>query len=156
MGYIEDNLLKDETVIYRTKLHWVIFLFPILVVIIGFFAFLENKREAGLITIFIGLLLSISAAVSFLTSEFAVTNKRVIIKVGFISRRTLELLLPKVETISVNQSILGRILGYGTIVVVGTGGTKEPFANISNPLQFHRHVQATIPQYQETHQPTQA
>ena len=87
------------------------------------------------------MLFSINPLVQYLTSEFAVTNKRVLVKVGFISRHTLELLLSKVETIGVDQSILGRILGYGTIVVIGTGGTREPFKAIADPLGFRHQVQ---------------
>ena len=67
--------------------------------------------------------------------------KRQIIKVGFISRRTLEMNLNKIESVNVDQSFWGRIFGYGTIVVIGTGGTKEPFAGISNPMAFRRKFQ---------------
>src|SRR5206468_6927850 len=76
------------------------------------------------------------------TSEFAVTNKRVIVKVGLIRRDTLELLLSKVESIGVDQTVTGRIVGYGSIVVVGTGGTRETFKNIARPLDFRKQVQA--------------
>ena len=65
----------------------------------------------------------------------------IIIKVGLISRRTLEMNLSKIESVNVNQSVLGRLLGYGTIVVVGTGGSKEPFAVISAPLEFRKKFQ---------------
>ena len=80
--------------------------------------------------------------IRYVSSEFAVTDKRVIIKIGLLHRRTLEMLLIKVEAISVDQSIAGRIFGYGTIVVVGTGGTREAFENIASPLEFRRAVQA--------------
>jgi uncharacterized membrane protein YdbT with pleckstrin-like domain len=76
------------------------------------------------------------------TSEFAIPNKRVIIKVGLVRRDTLELLLTKVESIGVDQSIMGRIVGYGSIVVVGTGGTRESFTDIARPLDFRKQVQA--------------
>jgi len=92
-----------------------------------------------LIAIFI--LLFISAFIERTTSEFAVTSKRVLIKVGFIRRHSLELLLHKVEGIGVDQGIVGRLLGYGMITVSGTGGTVEPFQTIENPLEFRRQVQ---------------
>jgi uncharacterized membrane protein YdbT with pleckstrin-like domain len=79
-----------------------------------------------------------------LSSEFAVTNKRVLVKVGLIRRHSLELLLQKVEGIGVDQTLTGRILGYGTITVSGTGGTREAFRLISDPLEFRRQVQAEI------------
>ena len=95
----------------------------------------------GLFLIVAGLL-GLSRWIISRTSEFAVTNKRVVIKVGLIRRHTLELLLAKVESIGVEQAVLGRILGYGTIVVVGTGGTRESFTNIAQPLEFRKQVQA--------------
>jgi uncharacterized membrane protein YdbT with pleckstrin-like domain len=81
-------------------------------------------------------------------TEMAVTNKRVLIKQGILSRRTLELLLQKVESIAVEESFMGRIFGYGTVVIRGTGGTPEPFTRMASPLQFRRHVEeqiATLP-----------
>jgi len=117
MGYVEDSLMAGEQVTHRTKLHWTIFL-----------------SLRALLTLFIAPL------VARATSEFAVTNRRVIIKVGLVSRKTVELNLEKVESIGVEQTILGRILSYGTIVVVGTGGTKEPFRGIADPMGFRRAV----------------
>jgi uncharacterized membrane protein YdbT with pleckstrin-like domain len=78
------------------------------------------------------------------SSEFAITNKRVLIKVGLIHRHSLELLLQKVEGVGVDQGILGRILGCGTITVAGVGGTKEAFRMIANPLEFRRQVQRSL------------
>jgi len=75
------------------------------------------------------------------TDEFAITNKRVIIKTGLISRKTFEMNHSKIESVNVDQGILGRILGYGTIRIVGSGGTKEVFPNISNPLKFRKKFQ---------------
>ena len=97
------------------------------------------------------LVLGVVAAMTFLgswmrsaSSEFAVTDKRVIIKVGWIRRRTLETMLAKVEGVGVDQTLSGRLLGFGTIVVTGTGGTKEEFDRIADPLEFRRQVQAAI------------
>jgi uncharacterized membrane protein YdbT with pleckstrin-like domain len=63
----------------------------------------------------------------------AVTNKRIIIKVGFLTKRTIELFLAKVESVGVEQTLLGRMMGYGSITVRGTGGTNEPFSHVANP-----------------------
>ncbi len=88
-----------------------------------------------------GIVLGISRGLTYMSDEFAITNKRVVIKVGFLRRRTVEMLLMKVEAIEVDQSILGRILNFGTIIVTGTGGTRELFRGISAPLEFRRQVQ---------------
>src|SRR4029077_1171933 len=82
-----------------------------------------------------------AAHIKRISSEFAVTNRRVLINVGLIGRHTVELLLQKVEGIGVDQPLSGRVLGFGTIVVTGTGGTCERFDRIADPLQFRRHVQ---------------
>lgn len=120
--YVQGNLTSGESVVYEAKLHWIIFV--------------------SLRAIFT---LWIAPLISWFTSEFAITSKRIIIKVGWISRRTLEMNLAKVESVNVDQSILGRILGYGTITVIGTGGTREPFYRISSPLDFRKAFQQLQP-----------
>lgn len=117
-SYVDNNLVQGETVIHESKNHWITFLTPR-----GFFS------------------LFILPAIDRWTSEYAITNKRVIIKVGLISRRTVEMNIHKIESINVDQSIFGRILGYGDISVVGTGGTKEVFECISGPIKFRRQFQ---------------
>jgi uncharacterized membrane protein YdbT with pleckstrin-like domain len=86
----------------------------------------------------------IVGAVKRNATEMAVTNHRVIIKVGLVGRRTVELLLSKVESIEVKETAFGRMLGYGTIVVIGTGGTPEPFYRVAHPLEFRSKVQQQI------------
>jgi uncharacterized membrane protein YdbT with pleckstrin-like domain len=117
-NYVNSQLIKDEKVVYEAKLHWILFV-----------------SLKALFTLFI------VPIIQYTSSEFAITNKRVIIKVGLISRRTLEMNLPKIETVNVNQGIFGRMLGYGTITVVGTGGTRESFPNITSPLEFRKKFQ---------------
>jgi uncharacterized membrane protein YdbT with pleckstrin-like domain len=73
-----------------------------------------------------------------------VTNKRVFVKVGLAARRTIELLLSRVESIGVEESVMGRMLGYGTVIVHGTGGTPEVFSLVSHPLEFRTQVQQQI------------
>jgi uncharacterized membrane protein YdbT with pleckstrin-like domain len=146
MGYVEDNLMPDEAVIYRAKLHWIIYAFAafwlglaaLLLLSSAFVdrAFLMFALPFG----FIGACLFLVRWVRAKTSEFAVTDRRVLIKVGVLRRRSLEVLIDKVEGIGVDQSLFGRMLGYGTIKVTGTGGTKEPFRLIENPQEFRRQV----------------
>lgn len=71
-------------------------------------------------------------------------NRRVVVKTGLVSRRTIELLLNKVESIEVNETPFGRMLGYGTIVLIGTGRTPEPFHQVAHPLEFRSQVQQQI------------
>jgi uncharacterized membrane protein YdbT with pleckstrin-like domain len=146
MSYIEKNLMSGESVVYRSKLHWIVFCWPallfiaaIILVIIG-----GSALGIGLAFFLFAILAGINSLISYLSSEFGVTNKRVIVKVGFIRRNSLEILLNKVEGIKVNQGVIGRVLDYGSIVIVGTGGTHDPLHNIREPLEFRRKAQEQI------------
>jgi uncharacterized membrane protein YdbT with pleckstrin-like domain len=100
-----------------------------------------NRAVALLPLIAIGLLFG-AAYLQRRFSEYAVTNKRVIVKIGVLQTRSLELLLGKVEGITVTQGLGGKLLGYGQIVITGTGGTKELFSGIQSPFDFRRAVQS--------------
>lgn len=144
MGYVDSSLLPDEQIVYKATLHWTIFWQSWLIILIGIASLIFQPIVGGLI-IFVGLLVGLRKFIEYKTSEFAVTTKRVIIKVGVFRRRTLELLLRQVEAISVEQTVLGRMLGFGSVTLTGTGGVREVFHNISSPLEFRRqiHSQAT-------------
>jgi uncharacterized membrane protein YdbT with pleckstrin-like domain len=145
MGYVESNLLPNEQITYRAKLHWIIYALPVIVFLIAIVVALGGGGWiAGTAIGIVGFILFLPPWIKASSSEFAITNKRVLIKVGLIRRHSLELLLQKVEGIGVDQGVLGRILGYGTITVSGVGGTKETFQMISNPLEFRRQVQASL------------
>jgi uncharacterized membrane protein YdbT with pleckstrin-like domain len=78
------------------------------------------------------------------STEMGLTNKRVIVKTGFASRRTVELLLSRIESVVVEEPAMGRVLGYGTVIIRGTGGTPEVFEKIAHPLEFREQVQSQI------------
>jgi len=139
---VDRNLLEGEEVVYRARLHRLIFLPPVAVAVVGLAVAIFVNAIAGAVFGVAAVLVFIPRFVRYMTSEFAVTNKRVIVKVGLINRHTLELVLTKIETVGVDQGVLGRIFNFGTIVVTGTGGTKEPFKNIANPLGFRKQVQS--------------
>jgi uncharacterized membrane protein YdbT with pleckstrin-like domain len=143
LGYVDSSLLPDEQLVYKATLHWTIFWQCWVIILIGIVSLIFQPIVGGLI-IFVGLLVGLRKFIEYKTSEFAVTTKRVIIKVGVFRRRTLELLLRQVEAISVEQTVLGRMLGFGSVTLTGTGGVREVFHNIS-PLEFRRqiHSQAT-------------
>jgi membrane protein YdbS with pleckstrin-like domain len=150
MSYLDDHLLGGERIVYRARLHWTIFLTSIVVVLLGIglwilLRYIDPRYSyAGLGLAGIGLLLAIGPAIRYVTSEFAVTDKRVLGKVGFIERESDETLLSKIEAIAVDQGIVGRMFGFGTVTITGTGGTQERFAGIGNPLEFRRQIQSQI------------
>ena len=145
--------MPGEQIEYRANLHWLVFILPTLLLIAAIWLFFSLggtvAKFLALILIVGVLVTGLHALVERMTSEFAVTNKRVLIKTGLIRRHSLETLLGKVESIGVSQSILGRILGFGTIVISGTGGSKEPFHRIANPMMFRRRVQEQIATMEE-------
>ena len=152
MSYIDDNLMTGEEITYRAKLHWIVFRWPVIwfVIALLFFSGGSDTSFVGGLFFLIAIVTGIASFINYSTSEFAVTNRRVLAKVGFIRRNSLEVLLTKVEGIQVNQGIFGRILGYGSIVVSGTGGSKDPFHRISAPLEFRRRVQEQVAAVQDS------
>jgi uncharacterized membrane protein YdbT with pleckstrin-like domain len=150
MSYIEQNLMTGENILYRGRLHWVVFLWPAIWFVIAIIFFASGVAAAGGLFLLGAVVTGIVSFVTYTTSEFGITNKRVIVKVGFIRRNSLEVLLTKVEGIQVNQGILGRILDFGSIAVTGTGGTRDPFHNIDAPLEFRRKVQEQIASAQDS------
>ena len=155
MSYIEKNLLPGEQVVYRTGLHWIALLAPIAFLVLSFalalWSMLRPQDQAsapirvfGLAILIVAVLVFLVRLVHFRSAEFAVTSKRVMLKVGWMRRHSLELILSKVEAISVDQNFRGRVFGYGTITITGTGGTKETFESLAHPFEFRSQVQGQI------------
>ena len=164
MAYIDENLVAGERVLYRTRLHWIVVIAPLifgsflailgLTFLVGGVVDLAKARSAGFATA--GLLVLLVGGAIFglgllyrASTEMAVTNRRLIIKTGLLTRNSIELMLAKVESVSIHQGLTGRMLGYGNIVVRGSGGTAEPFSKIANPMEFRRQVQQQIELSQE-------
>ncbi len=149
MGYVERHLLPGERVLYKTRLHWVLFVKPGLVVVAGviLMVLLRQVQDPRWLWVFgaavalVGLVWAFVHYVEVMTSDFVVTTSRLIFKVGLISRYTTELLLSKVESIGVQQGLIGRLLNYGDLTVTGTGGAREVFRRVRDPIGFRNHVQ---------------
>lgn len=160
MGYIEKNLVPGEVVLYKTRLHWIVLIWPLIAGVLlsgaGLAFCVSGYRtpgQGGLYSglLIVGLLLLVAAAVLVgvgvirqNSTEVAISNKRVLIKTGFVSRKSIEVLLSKVESIGVDESALGRMLGFGSVIVRGTGGTFETFTRIAHPNEFRKQVQQQI------------
>lgn len=162
MSYVESNLVPGETVIYQTRLHWIVMLGHLLIgcLLLGlpgalllYYAFSHREMDAntlhlteggGVALLVCGTVIILMGMVRRSATEMAVTNRRVVIKTGLMSRKTIEMLLNKVESIEVSETTFGRMLGYGTIVMIGTGGTSDPFHQVAHPLEFRSQVQQQI------------
>lgn len=162
MSYVDSNLVPGEQVIYETRLHWIVMLphFAVGVVLLdlpGIFLLAYSLSQNGIehttlrilqagaaVLLIAGAVAMFVGAVRRNATEMAVTNRRVVIKTGLASRKTIEMLLNKVESIEVSETTFGRMLGYGTVVMIGTGGTSEPFPKVAHPLEFRSQVQQQI------------
>lgn len=156
MSYVTRVLQPGERIVHDSGLHWVIFTRAIIAAIICLVLVVSALYAASNQTQYVSLALWIAAAIFALlalsaalrafirraTTEFAVTDHRVIYKTGLLARHTLEMNRSKVESVDVNQSILGRFLGFGTVIVRGTGGSLEPIRNVGDPLTFRSHITA--------------
>jgi uncharacterized membrane protein YdbT with pleckstrin-like domain len=154
--YIDSHLMPDETVASRKRLHWVIFLKPLVpgLIALGIIAFGTVLGSNVLALIGLGGLAIAGiwggvVLVRYLSTEFAVTNKRLIRKEGVLSHSSRELHLSKLESVQVEQTLIGRMLGYGTMIVSGTGGLHHVFELIPRPLRFREAIQRQIEQYQQ-------
>jgi len=147
-AYTAATLQFDERPLHQTTIHWMAlsgsvigaFLSLIVIVPIAMFAAWRNFYWAWLMLVIpTGILLS--AAITVRTSELVITDRRVLIKVGFIQRHTFEMFISKIESVGVFQSMLGRLFNYGTVEIRGTGGSSESFATIADPLPFRDAIQ---------------
>ena len=168
MSYVEKNLVPGETLLYQTRHHWIVLIGPLMIALLvglpGLFLVWVGLGErpemnqyatqvpggtqtflaVGAVLVLIALINLGWGMAKRNRTEMAVTNRRVLIKTGMGSRRTLDLMLSRVESIGVEETVWGRMLGYGDVIVRGTGGTPEPFYQISHPQEFRRQVQQQI------------
>jgi uncharacterized membrane protein YdbT with pleckstrin-like domain len=166
MSYVSKVLLPGEQVIYETGLHWLIYGRAIILFVaaaaltIGALNVphdgpnMANGQTlvfgvAGIVLV-LAIIAAAAAAIRRVTTELAVTNQRVIYKRGVFARHTIEMNRSKVESVDVDQSILGRFLGYGTLLVRGTGGSLEPLERVSDPLAFRTYITAAPPDHART------
>jgi len=158
LGYVEKNLMQGEKRYVEGRLHWTIFSKAILffaiaagLLIYSLKTSMAGEAQVSLLVRNAGFLVLIpafwylaDASIKRQSTELAVTSKRVIAKFGFIKRSTIELNHSKVESFHVDQSVLGRIFGFGTLHINGTGGGITPIPNISDPLGFRRKAMEAI------------
>jgi uncharacterized membrane protein YdbT with pleckstrin-like domain len=153
MSYVAKHLMPGEAVVRETHLSRIVFLPALILLLLAAVLFTavirggpETRGAMPLPFAFLAgaAVMTLWALIRVGATEFAVTNKRVIVKVGLFNRHSTETLLRQVEGITVDQGILGRIFNYGTIVIEGTGSDRTPYAGIAAPLQFRLAVQEQI------------
>ena len=150
MSYVDRTLATGERVLHRASLHWIIFVRPVIFVLIGFAAYYVGSaspmdtsvrwgaRFFSSFFIVIAIFGEMRALVNYFTTEVAATTRRFVVKRGFVRRSIVEMNAGQLESIIIDQSILGRIFGYGTIIVGGTGSGVDPVNCISQPLEVRK------------------
>ena len=166
MDYLHKTLLNSEQIVYSSRPHWIVYVPSSFMLLIAIALYIYGPYLAVLnISLFAFTLYEILAiivgaygAFQFLKSyimhhfsEYGITNKRVLMKTGWFERNSLELFLDKIEAVHIDQTIMGRLLGYGTVVIIGTGGSRDPFCNIPKPLHFRHVVQQEIDYVEQRH-----
>jgi uncharacterized membrane protein YdbT with pleckstrin-like domain len=125
-SYVEDALVSGERVVHQGHLSlWSVWhLLALGLVLLPAFG--------------LGLVFWLIAYVRIKSTELAVTSRRLIVKHGFIRRSTVEINIGKVESIQVDQQVLGRLFNFGTLIISGTGTSHAPIAGIADPMAFRK------------------
>ena len=156
MSYIHKSLLDGEEIVYLTRRHKIIFTYPVIWLLLSVTLFVTKsvfvfKPEINTTLLVFSCIFLASAVIHalviwihYLSAEFGITNQRVIVKEGFLKRKTIEIFLKSVESVQVDQSIWGRLLNFGTVIVSGTGGVTDPLNMIRKPLDFKKQVQQRL------------
>ncbi len=156
-SYVRRAMQKDETVLYAAQLHWIIYRMAVTILLIGglvghfgphvasflfgdtewagFFRTYVKYAAIGIVAL--GALQVFFTYIRQISTELVITNQRVIAKHGFIATTSYELMMPKVEGATIDQSVMGRLFGYGTLMVKGTGGGISPIDHVADPYRFH-------------------
>ncbi|MGC1466487.1 MAG: PH domain-containing protein [Pseudolabrys sp.] len=145
MRYIDHILQPGETVLRTSTVHWIVYLPGVALEVLALAALIAGSAlplfmPIAAVCAVAGLALLFRGWFQRWTTEIDVTDRRIVYKRGFIRRHTVEMNMDKVESVDVDQSIMGRLFDYGDIVVRGVGVGLEPLRNIEAPLEFRSHV----------------
>lgn len=154
MSFIEDNLSSDEHLVYQANVSWFVYLnsliwfsLAVAVYIIGRFELSISSPAVFIASLFVGLIGLMKFSDAFMQqtcTEIGITNKRMIAKFGFVARTTLEIPLNRIESVSIDQSVIERITCCGTVAVHGTGQTMSPVRYIDSPVEFRNELNEAI------------
>jgi uncharacterized membrane protein YdbT with pleckstrin-like domain len=142
MAYFDTVKRTNEQLVFQGKIHWVVYLTPIVIAVFGcgLMIAMSSIPGIGLFILFFALIAWVRAFYFRRSTEIVITDKRVLVKKYLIARQTQEMNLSKVETVDLRQSILQRLLGTGYIMVVGAGGSLEPIGPVSTPVQMRNAI----------------
>ena len=156
--FIEQNLMPGERLLASTRIHsatvtvpTVLLAVPVILVVIGLVLGQNGLPLAiiGGVLAAVVALIALALMIRRATTEFGLTDKRIVIKSGWVTTRVREMPLGRVEAIRVEQGILGKIFGFGSLVAIGTGGTRRACESIVEPFDFYKSVQEQVARVQQ-------
>ena len=134
---------NDANVVYFARLHWIIFLGPVLSLVIALSLgwYMTPLHEVALIFVAFSLLWIVMTWFTYHFSSLSIKKKQVILRTGILVRQTIDIPLNKIESIDIRQSLLGSIFRYGVLIITGTGGTRQFINYLQRPLTCRRYIE---------------
>lgn len=143
----EINLLADEAILYKTKKHFIIFFTPMIWTLAALIFLMIGQPLVNKVAFIPGLIALgswLNEFLNYATSVFVITNKRVLMREGFFFKHSNEMRLATIANATVNQSLLGQFLNYGTVILYPFGGNADPFMQIAFPNEFQKELQQQL------------
>jgi uncharacterized membrane protein YdbT with pleckstrin-like domain len=144
MSSVEKNLTQGEELIYEAHVSWAVYVRPLILLAIVIWLSSKIHGFVVFLAVIFSLIIVFRIFLAIVTTEFALTSRRIMAKKGVLKKQSMEILLNKVESIKIQQPLDGRIFGFGTVIVVGSGGSEEYFHSINHPQELQRHVNQQI------------
>ncbi len=134
---------SGNDVIYQAKLHWILFVWPVILIIFGTYISLKLDilYKAGMALVAFAIFWEVVVLLTYQCSYLIIKKKQVILCTGIFVRQTLDISINKIESVDIRQSILGSIFQYGSLVITGTGGTKQYINYLDKPLTCRRYIE---------------
>jgi|TARA_R110002126_G_scaffold110918_1_gene248332 uncharacterized membrane protein YdbT with pleckstrin-like domain len=135
--------MSKQRVIYQARLHWILFVWPVVLLLTGLWLSFASVsfREVGVLAIFIAIAWGGLMWLTYQFSSLTIKEKQVILRSGILVRQTIDIPLSKIESIDIRQSILGSLFRYGSLLITGTGGTRQWMGYVAKPLTCRRHIE---------------
>ena len=138
--------MPNNQIVYQSHLHWVIFLWPVVFMVAAVYVGL-NFEAINTIALFfavMGLAWFLMVWMTYQFSSLTIKQKQVILRTGFFIRETTDIPFNKIESIDIRQTLLGSMFKYGSLVITGTGGTKQLIHYLNRPLTCRRYIEQLI------------
>ena len=151
MGYVQRVLQPGEQVRHISSIHWIVYWLGVAVALLAVIAYWLSEtrllpglwRYTAYALALVAMVLLIQQWFQWWVTEIAVTNRRVIYKKGLVRRQTNEMNMDKVESVQIDQTILGRMLDYGDVTILGTGEGFETLRTIASPIELRNSITGT-------------